>query len=547
MYCKIKLAYFYIFTVGTWDSLGLVFAELGLQVLQLKITIMTNQNNNNRTKWLDQLQEQSWNLELIITGFVLFGLIRLREFLELKEVQFYANEADIYGGGINQATNMYAFFNDFCGLFIFSLLLLIFIRGLWIGAIGLRYVSGDIDFDEFKYHDKFKQHLRQRVGSFDDYIHTLENLSSSILAFTYLMFFVGISLVLYMFEVSLVIELLEELGIGNGIREIVQIILIVLGAIVAFDFLTLGWLKTINIPIFKPLYFGLYRFVSSITLSFLWRPILFNFLDQKYVKWIVLIIPIVIYCLSGDRFSYTDYDYKFFPRLKQSFYEEHMRTAFQPKFYDDLRQAAKEEGNYATINNLSLSNHIIESPIMKVFVKHTKSLDDFIARTDSSILLINNLSSKNRREYSFIKKRPATEHAEYYEEREAAFYEQRNSMDIGTQKDSLTLNFIANEKLAYRDYLTRLKSIIKQYFYFEINQQRVPDSLVHLAFYVHPNLGEKGFICTFPLENVHLGINELTLKRKAYVTNSQVYIEKDFTIPFIYEGSTSPKQENETL
>ena len=498
---------------------------------------MSNHDKNKRTNWLDHLQEQSWNLELIITGFVLFGLFQLKEFLELKEVQFHANEIDSFGGIFQEGNNWYAFFSDFCGLFIFSLLLLIFIRGLWIGAIGLRYVSGDIDFDRFRYNDKIKQHLRQKIGSFDDYIHTLENLSSSILAFTYLLFFVGISFMIYMLGAGLIVALLQNLGIEEEsiLIEISFFLLMLPGVVVVIDFLTLGWLKTIKLPFFSTIFFGFYRFVSTVTLSFLWRPILFNFLDQKYAKWLILTIPVIMFSIEGYN-GYTDYDYKFFPRQNWSISGEAMRTSFSPQFYDDLRQVEKEKGNYREIVYLSLSQHTIESPLMKVFVKHTKDLDRFIERTDSSIVPINNMQTTNRREFHLLKKGPATEYAEYYRERVNAFRAQYDTMEAGAQLDSIRLDFIAKEKLAYRDYLAHLKTIIKQYYSFEVNQQMVPDSSVHLVFYIHPNLGEKGFICTFPLENVHLGINELTLKRKDYVNSFSEYIENDFTIPFIYEG-----------
>jgi len=454
---------------------------------------MSNQDNNNRTNWLDQLQEQSWNLELIITGFVLFGLFQLKEFLALKEVQFYANEVNGFGWLFTETVNWYSFFNAFCGVFIFSLLALIFIRGLWIGAIGLRYVSGDIDFDRFKYNDKFKQHLVRKIGSFDDYIDTLENFSSSILAFSYLLFFVGISFVLYFFEVSLITEVLQKLGVGQEsiLAKISTYLLLLPGFIVAFDFLTLGWLKTIKLPIFRTVFFALYRFVNAVTLSFLWRPILLNFLDQKYAKWLILAIPAIIFCLVNYN-AYTDYDYKFFPRQDKSIYGEVMRTSFHPEYYDDLRQIEKEEGNYMKVWDLSLSKHIVESPLMKVFVKHTKGLDNFIEKMDSSIVVINNMESNNRREYSLVNKRPATEYAEYYKESVTAFKQQYDSMENSAQIDSLRLSFKKEEKLAYRNYLAHLKTIIKQYYSFEINQQTVSDSSVHLAFYVHPNLGKKG-------------------------------------------------------
>lgn len=499
---------------------------------------MSNQKDDNQKSWLDQLQEQSWNLELIITGFVLFGLIQLREFLEFKKVQFNANEVNGFGWIFTETINWYYLFYILCGVFIFSLLALIFTRGLWIGAIGLRYVSGDINFDRFKYNDKFKQHLRRKIGSFDDYINILENLSSSILAFTYLLFFVSISLTLYIFEIDLITELLLTLGVerGSTLAKILGQLLYLPGYLMAFDFLTLGWLKTIKFPIFRNTFLGLYRLVSAITLSFLWRPLLFNFLDQRYVKWIVLTIPAVIFFLARFNVDYTDYDYKFFPRQNESIYGEVVRTSFLPHYYDNLRQLEKEKGNYIKIRNLSLPNHVVQSPVAKVFVKHTKGLDRFIQRIDSSLVVINNMESNNRRAYSLIKETAATEYAEYYEERVSAFYQQHDSMEVGVQSDSFRLNFIEKEKLAHQNYLTRLKSIIKQYYSFEINQQKVSDSLVHLAFYVHPNLGEKGLICTFPLENIHLGINELTLKRKSYVSRFSGYTEIAFTIPFIYEG-----------
>lgn len=498
---------------------------------------MSNQEQNKRSSWLDQLQEQSWNLELIITGFVLFGLFQLREFLALKEVQFRANEVNGFGWLFTETVNWYSFFNAFCGVFIFSLLALIFIRGLWIGAIGLRYVSGDIDFNRFKYNEKIKQFLHKKIGSFDDYIDSLENFSSSILAFAYLLFFASTAFLLYAFEVSLVTDLLQKLGMGGKsiLGKIIVYLLVLPGAVVAFDFLTLGWLKTIKFPIFRNTFFALYRFVGIVTLSFLWRPILLNFLDQKYAKWLVISIPVLLFSLENYN-GFTDYDYKFFPREDWYITDELAQTSFQPIHYDDLRQIEKEKGNYIKIRNLSLSKHIVEASIMKVFVKHTKGLDNFIARTDTSIALINNLGDNNRRKHSFIKKQPTTEYSAYFKERRALLYEQYDSMETNAQMDSLRLNFIAKERLAHRNYLTRLKTLTKQYYTFEINQQAVADSLVQLAFYVHPNLGEKGYICTFPLENVRLGINELTLNRKVYSDVRSAYALDDFSVPFIYEG-----------
>ncbi|MEL6942976.1 MAG: hypothetical protein AAFO82_09930, partial [Bacteroidota bacterium] len=70
----------------------------------------------------------------------------------------------------------------------------------------------------------------------------------------------------------------------------------------------------------------------------------------------------------------------------------------------------------------------------------------------------------------------------------------------------------------------------------EINELSIPDYTIQLDFHVHPNFGEKGFICTFPMQHVQLGRNRLTLKRKFYNGYRKNYFERAYTIPFIYTG-----------
>lgn len=59
---------------------------------------------------------------------------------------------------------------------IFNLIIHIVLRGLWIGALGLRYVSGEIDYDNLNYSDKFTNYLKKKVGSFDNYIWKVRKL-----------------------------------------------------------------------------------------------------------------------------------------------------------------------------------------------------------------------------------------------------------------------------------------------------------------------------------------------------------------------------------
>ncbi|MEN0046037.1 MAG: hypothetical protein AAF806_03150 [Bacteroidota bacterium] len=509
---------------------------------------MSNQKENKLVQWLDQLQEQSWNLELIISGFVLFGLFQLRDFLDISAYYIGANDDSSISYLFGLSLGVLQVSVD---IFIFSLLILVFTRGLWIGALGLRYVSGNIDFDSFSYSDRLKQYLKRKVGSFDDYIQRLEHVSSSVFAFTYLLFFMSMSLVLFDLEFKLLDFLLSKLGI-DILQTIVLILFLIAACIVFFDFVTLGLLKSIKQPFFAKIYLPLYRFVGIATLSFLWRPIWYNFIDQRSTKWIAIFsAPLLMGFIIVKSARFPRFEYQFFPkvgyrtesgRFSSVFFKENARNAFQAEFYDDLRLMERQEKNYELIDVLSLPSHRINVTTMEVFVKYTEFTDEFITQKDSSIAAIseigfNSLNNINVMLIPIVKK-TASEYERQYDERQAVFEQQYDSLSLidAGQAERLSLSFKAEEQLRYRKYLERVKSIIKQSFSFEINEQPIPDSTVYLDFHIHPNFEEKGFICTFPIQHAHAGTNRLTLKRKFYSEEMKDYYEQDFTIPFIYTG-----------
>ena len=100
-------------------------------------------NNDYQTpafkKLLNRLQEESWQLELLISGFAIFGLFSAFEPLELGLFEARANDQSYY-----LAIYWVALIS--CYILIFNLIFHVLLRGMWIGALGLRYVSGDIDY-----------------------------------------------------------------------------------------------------------------------------------------------------------------------------------------------------------------------------------------------------------------------------------------------------------------------------------------------------------------------------------------------------------------
>ena len=139
-------------------------------------------NNPAFKKLLEKLQEESWQLELLISGFAIFGLFTaFPKILTALNVARY-EEFKYYFPLLFIALMA-------CAILIFNLLIHVILRGLWIGALGLRYVSGDIDFESLNYQHKFSKYLKRKIVSFDKYVATLENYCSVLFAVSFLLIF----------------------------------------------------------------------------------------------------------------------------------------------------------------------------------------------------------------------------------------------------------------------------------------------------------------------------------------------------------------------
>jgi len=272
-------------------------------------------------KWLDKLQEESWNLELLISGFSIFGLFKAREFLADKHALLFAN--DIVDN------SLMAWFNAFYMMayasvliFIVFLLLHIFFRGMWIGAIGIRYVSGEIDYDKLKYNSAITKYLKKKIGSFDDYIMKLEKISSLIFGYTFLLILFLCSVFFYLFFTGFVsngsYRLLGDTSFYWIPTFIIPLIMILLGLFATIDFATGGLLKRIKHKAFTKPYIICSKAISWITLSFLWKPLYFNLADKKKTKWLIyFVLPIF-----GLIYLQTTINYNSFSIFPNNFYSD---------------------------------------------------------------------------------------------------------------------------------------------------------------------------------------------------------------------------------
>jgi hypothetical protein len=327
---------------------------------------MSNDYRDPKFKtWLDQLQQESWQLELIISGFAIYGLFLAYEPLSLS-VKLSQDSQHIHQFLISFIALLA------CGILIFNLILHVVLRGLWIGALGLRYVSGEIDYDKLKYSPRFTKYLKKKVGSFDRYIATLENYCSVLFAISFLLIFYVVAFTLTILAMLLVAVYLmdDELSYHNitGPIGVAMILFILLGMFLTFiDFIGQGILKK-NKWISR-IYFPVYWVFSFITLSFLYRPLVYNFLDNKFGKRLMFIlIPIYVLILILTTVKYEPSNY-----LVQDADKTSSSTYANSRNYEDMLVDDED-----LIKDVAIPSKVITVPFLKVFVAYNENIENNI-------------------------------------------------------------------------------------------------------------------------------------------------------------------------
>ena len=339
---------------------------------QTNQTVGNNNDYNSPTfkKLLDSLQQQSWELELIISGFAIFGLFTAYEPLRVEMLNA-ENEDHIYRFVV------YFILNIACSILLFNLLLHVILRGLWIGSLGLRYVSGDIEFEKLRYSERFTKYLQKRIISFDRYIANLENYCSVLFAISFLLIFYVLAMTMIILSIVFVANYVIEGDLFpkafGSVFGAFLIIFIVIGMFLTFiDFITQGWLK--KKKWISRIYFPIYWIFSFITLSFLYRPLVYNFLDNRFGKRLILLLaPIYIIILMITSLEYRQSNY-----LDK---EQRSSSIFAKK--ENYLDMMTEEGDFP--GQVVIPSKVITKPYLNVFVPFSENLENRVFAYNDSL------------------------------------------------------------------------------------------------------------------------------------------------------------------
>jgi len=432
-------------------------------------------NIDSFKKLLDRLQEDSWQLELLISGFAIFGL-----FYAIRPIINLMNIARFNGNIL--FSNFFSIILISLFILIFNLLLHVILRGLWIGSLGLRYVSGEIEYDKLNYSEKFTKYLKRKVGSFDSYIAKLENLCSIIFAISFLLIFYVFAIFIFSFIVYSFGENTKDIQsdwINKGILLPIMVLFGIGSFLTFFDLITQGLLKK-NAWMSK-IYFPFYWVFSILTLSFLYRPLVYNFLDNKFGRRIsLLLIPfyIIIFVVSNLYYQKSN----FITTKSTSVSSVNVANG---RSYKDIID--KDDDIF--IDAFAIQSKVVTEPYIKILIPLVNVIED-----------------------------PFIEFSPKFDQKE----------DKRGLKSNISINwFSKKKKMNYDSLITLYLVAFEKYYSFKI------DTIPYETDFVITNIGnELGFESYIGIKGISEGKHYIDfLKRKHKDTDSIVSIRK---VPFWY-------------
>jgi hypothetical protein len=308
--------------------------------------------------WLQRVQEQSWEPEILISGIVLFALLQIPPLIKDVNVYLDVNSILIFSNGNVDDTLASLLLAATYWLIIgFSTHLIG--RSIWAAFVGLSYVYVDgVRMDRLRYPDNFKRVI-DRTADYKALIIQLEKFCSSVFAASFLIFMCTVGA--FFFIAWLGVGIFAYLEFGGEIwlvDDFLNPVLQVVGILYLVDFIGLGIVK--RIPYLNRIYFPLYRVMSFLTLSPLYRSIYYGFVTNH--KWWKVTIAMFIFCAgTAVMVSSILQDTNLFDSTE-------LTTVGGDKVISSLHYS--DLANGATSKRLILESDIIDRNVAKLLLVH---------------------------------------------------------------------------------------------------------------------------------------------------------------------------------
>ncbi|QMW04513.1 hypothetical protein [Spirosoma foliorum] len=355
---------------------------------------------------LIELTNQSWNLELVISGAALFATLSLPEFLDSVLVYYRYNlmtDTDyIHDGVPSQVMGLikgvsYSLFGAFLAHFI--------MRAFWVGLLGLLAVYPDgIRYDHIYNLSQYaREKLAKEMGPLPDYIIRLDKRCNVIfaLAFSMALFLLGIAIVYGLFLLTeTALQLLIPEHLYKPVREVVSWVFAIGFIGIGITVSVLNRPKFRDNPRFAPIVFQLNQ-VFSVLFMGLYKPLLYivyTFYSQipqpvlkRRLVWSFGIFMLAELLFISVQLLKTEgatelLDSRSYITLRAP------NQKVDANSFDNLRTPDE------LIDQASIQSDVIREPYVRLFMSYPKSLDVELAKRFREPKWPDSLSRKVRRE-----------------------------------------------------------------------------------------------------------------------------------------------------
>ncbi len=443
-----------------------------------------NAESRPTNKWVKKLQQESWELELLVSGFSIVLLTQLTKWLQVV--------IDNIGANLNMNSSLTVGMYIFLAFvllasyaLIINLIVHLVFRGFWVGIVGLGSVAPNTDFEKLKYSPFFTEKLRKKITNLEDLVVVVDKISSLIFTFAFLIIFFLVSLGLYFVSFLIIGQLFEALidltsGLLNDILTVIVVVIVLAyllsGIIYMIDFLTLGALK--KGKRISKMYYPIYHFFGWITLSFLYRTLYYNLISKFSKKKIGFIfIPYLLIIIMVPAFNYNHHIY--FPKKSPS---SHITN----NYYSNLRSEDEH------IKKVDIPSYIIKEDFLPVFLTYDPGYNEVIKKLNPDFTPSINEGFNSEVQLRFTKQ----------------------GLNISGKKDEQEQKSLESLVSFFKIYLND-SLLNEQKFYFKRSSA----------------LQDKGIFTVLDIKNLQRGENILSVKRAKFRKDSLTYVDYAF-VPF---------------
>ncbi len=303
---------------------------------------MPKQTEQQKIDWFNKLRLNSWEVEILIVGFVLVMMFQIPEYIDymIDKVKFSLPKNTIFelSNWIGKVSSLLVI--KLCiNILIISFTIYLGLRGFWVGLIGFSSVyPNGINIKKLNYNKVFSDPLEKI--NFNNYIIKIDNACSMIFSFSFFFSFQIVSLLLFVIQVLIIASCMVFLSDSfpnqsfylEGICYFIFLTHLLFGSIYFLDHST-SYFKRIQWRPFAVFYNLIDKFFTYTTLIFIYKPLYYAIVSNIKHRVILGIATIIPLCYAIDKFFISNSDFIYFPYENT---ENYMKNIYYENKFEDL-------------------------------------------------------------------------------------------------------------------------------------------------------------------------------------------------------------------